>query len=587
MSVKISKVRFPSFSTLLADHFVDTWGIINPTMTRNPKYQTEMRSIKLFGNNHEKQNNSHISHVELLKELGEVRKNVFEEYQSLKTSLPVSSEEIFVKPQNEILKKRLLYLFLKDLSSSVCGQVLDYKEKKDVIRANRVTLLEKVLGWLFVVLLNSVLLLYVYLFAMRQTQSRQSAWFISFVMWLVFEVLISSTGLVLIFHLLIPLYVMSDVQKVKERVIQDILSFRESVSRNKNLKFKKKTQEERNGPQNESQNESENTVSSHSCPSPSHLNQNPQFNAAKYLFISWRVAWLFRWRKTDSDSLYLDLKEEEGEEEEEEENRLKVKEINLILGFSTPWPKRSFKREKSTVSREYDEAVILTALSRVLMYFVMKLLEMPSLVQDSVVQMLWNGGTGSLIILFLRLSEVNKYLPIVTIGAIVVMVWLMSGTHSADWIPSKSKSKKRTIQVTQTPPHSVSEAEERKGGVDSDEIAFPSSSLPSRPLEQSFATLVPASDHPNTRLKNEEQRQRQQRQRQRARKDSDQSESSNEMEDNEIRFSLSDDDHDGDDDDKSSFDSDFHSDRVSSSCSSSSDSMELSHSLSVQVEEGA
>ena len=75
-----------------------------------------------------------------------------------------------------------------------------------------------------------------------------------------------------------------------------------------------------------------------------------------------------------------------------------VKEIDVILGFSTPWPKKSFKKEKSSVSREYDEAVILTALSRVLMYFVMKLLDMPLMAQDSVVQMLWSGGMGSLIV---------------------------------------------------------------------------------------------------------------------------------------------------------------------------------------------
>jgi hypothetical protein len=52
------------------------------------------------------------------------------------------------------------------------------------------------LGWSFVMLPKGSLLFYVYLFALRQTHSRQSAWFQSFVMWLVFEVTVSSTGLV-------------------------------------------------------------------------------------------------------------------------------------------------------------------------------------------------------------------------------------------------------------------------------------------------------------------------------------------------------------------------------------------------------
>jgi hypothetical protein len=81
-------------------------------------------------------------------------------------------------------------------------------------------------------LLDAGMLFYVYLFAMNQTRSRQQAWFISFVMWLGFEIFLSSTALVLVFHLLIPLYVWSDVTEAKKRVLKDLMTFREEYLTN-------------------------------------------------------------------------------------------------------------------------------------------------------------------------------------------------------------------------------------------------------------------------------------------------------------------------------------------------------------------
>jgi hypothetical protein len=119
----------------------------------------------------------------------------------------------------------------------------------------------KALGWLFVCLMNMGMLFYVYLFAMTQTQSRQSAWFQSFVMWFLFDVFVSSTGVVLVTHLLlIPLYVMSDtsIRTIKKKVLGDIKAFREKQSK--------------------------------SDPNRAAPVKDEEFNAAKYLFPSWRVA---------------------------------------------------------------------------------------------------------------------------------------------------------------------------------------------------------------------------------------------------------------------------------------------------------
>jgi hypothetical protein len=349
-------------------------------------------------------NQNESSYQQLLEELGNVRKEVRIAYDQLNSTF--NGEDLDntqnMSRQQQLVKQALLYLFFKDLSSLVCGEVLDYKEKRDAVKANRVSIFAKVLGWSFVLVLNFVLLLYVYLFAMRQTRSRQSAWFISFLMWLLFEVFISSTGLVLICHILIPLYVFSDVKKIKDKIMRDLVFFRNKFrNRDRNSSIhSRNTTESEVGKIKMVVNLSEGAPE-----------EKKDFNSAKYLFASWRLSWLL---VNNHSFVQTNARAEVGSEISE-----------MILGFKTPWPKKSLKQSKSSVSREYDEAILLTALSRVLMFIVMKLFEMPVMVLDSVVQMMWNGGMGSLMLLMIRLYEVNEYLPLVIVGAILLICMMV------------------------------------------------------------------------------------------------------------------------------------------------------------------
>jgi hypothetical protein len=137
--------------------------------------------------------------ADLVTELGKVRNGVLREYQRL-NELRGAEEKDLVK------RKRLLYLFVKDLSSGVSGEMLSSKSQRDsqmsrgggAAKMERVEWSLKVMAGSFVALLDGGMLLYVYLFAMNQTSSRQQAWFISFVMWLGFEIFLSSTALVLV-----------------------------------------------------------------------------------------------------------------------------------------------------------------------------------------------------------------------------------------------------------------------------------------------------------------------------------------------------------------------------------------------------
>jgi hypothetical protein len=225
-----------------------------------------------------------------------------------------------------------------------------------------------------VLLLNCGLLFYVFLFALRQTHSRQSAWFKSFVLWLVFEVTVSSTGLVLLTHLLVPLCVSADVSRLKERVLRDLIRLRKAL-----MGHPRDIEEGgRGGTEDEG------------------VDGLKDFNAAKYLFPSWRLACLFP----------------------------ELPESGLILLYSSPWPKRRFG-ETGGVSIEYEQAVILTALSRILLYFLGSLLRFPTLVQDIVLQTLCNSGLGFVVLLTVRLFAIHPALPVaVAVSLVLALVGL-------------------------------------------------------------------------------------------------------------------------------------------------------------------
>jgi hypothetical protein len=275
---------------------------------------------------------------DVLKEISVVRKEVAREEQWF--------QQFFESSQpNEIeQRKRLLFLFIKDLSNGVSESALSNKSQRDrsVMGSSNIHMLLKgvswrkqLVAWVFVFLMNGGLLFYVYLFALQQTYSRQSAWFQSFVMWLVFEMTLSSTGLVLLTHLLIPLFVLRDVLTTKEKALKFLLT---DIEQGEEVTTESGDDEGRN---------------------------KDEFNAAKYLFSSWRLASLFP----------------------------ETRESDLILQFTTPWPKRKFGKKEAEVSAEYEQAVILTALSRIVVFFLGSLLRFHTLTQDHppVTVQLWVG----------------------------------------------------------------------------------------------------------------------------------------------------------------------------------------------------
>jgi hypothetical protein len=382
-------------TSFLSDDLTDSWGLLLESTSQQqspPQNKTDevlvARSSNFLARLASGDNTHSTVQQNLAKELAVVRREVFEEYRWLKEG----ADRVYVNKDAclEAKRLRLLYLFVKDLSSGVSGEVLSKKAERDGVVSKRiggVWWVWKLLGWLFVILMNLGMLLYVYLFALRQTNSRQLAWVQSFVTWLIFDLFIAGTGVVLLTHLLIPLYVMSDIRTIKRKVLGDIVAFQDRLKQQ---------------PQ----------VGAGSSPNAYGASPNmiatgdEEFNSAKYLFASWRVAWLCR----------------------------EIPESQLILQFSTPWPKQSLKREKKKVTRTYEKrySFIGQALSRVLIFFLTSLIHLPLMLQDLLIHFVSNSGLGYVILLILRLARIHPVLPVLAILMLGVVVhFLVKTSYSA------------------------------------------------------------------------------------------------------------------------------------------------------------
>ena len=159
--------------------------------------------------------------------------------------------------------KRLLYLFQKDLMPGLSGAILESKRvREDDKNKKAYSMGVKFFAGAFIFGTCACMLFYVYLFSLQQSDSNQEAWFKSFLMWLFIDAVLASTLVVLVFHMLIPLLIMSDVVKIRDRLITAINDYKDAI-RNKRNDFY-------------ADGGDEDTAFS--------------LNAAKYLFVSYRMA---------------------------------------------------------------------------------------------------------------------------------------------------------------------------------------------------------------------------------------------------------------------------------------------------------
>jgi hypothetical protein len=146
----------------------------------------------------------------ILVELDSVRRQVEQELRYLDDPATLDKDK----------RRRLTYLFVKDLVDGVHGKILDRKDARDNVRRNQVSLAAKAFACVVIFIVCVAMLFYLYLFSIRQTASAQKAWLNSFLVWLFLEIVCVSTGLVLFDHVMIPLWSMRKVQRVKDQIVQ-------------------------------------------------------------------------------------------------------------------------------------------------------------------------------------------------------------------------------------------------------------------------------------------------------------------------------------------------------------------------------
>lgn len=261
--------------------------------------------------------------------------------------------------------KRLLYLFQVDLLPGITGKILESKSNRDNSTVKKVSRPWKIAGYTGVFLLNTGMLFYIFLFALLQTDSRQRAWLQSFILWIVVEILLVSSGIVLFTHVLMPMLIMKDVSKIQQRLLGNLLDYRKSMNK---------------------------TVTS-----TEGIDDNTPavLNAAKYLFASTKVAELFP----------------------------NLKESKIISKFSTPWPRQSYQHSKD-VSKSYSKkfSYIASSVRAVVLFFIGGLLNVPPSLQDTIVQMTTTAAVGYGMLLHIQLYHIFPILVVVPLLIVSVIV---------------------------------------------------------------------------------------------------------------------------------------------------------------------
>ena len=339
--------------------------------------------------------------------------------------------------------KRLLFLFQKDLMPGISGQILDSKGRRDdivVLRSRSRS--AKWVGWFIITILNIGMLFYIFLFAVSQEVHRQRAWAKSFGLWLAVEVFVVSSVIVFFMHVLIPSLILTDVNKVRQRLISSLQDYHRKMANaqqerertpehalQESLFDEAKEDSESQSDQhtrkrdNKKRSSKGSKHSSKSSTKPSikkysktdtliskknkkHKKENMKkgpiaFNAAEYLFLSTKLA-----------RLYPELR------------------VAQIIGeFSTPWPKQSY-HHVSDVTKEYDRKfqAITKSVTMVLMFFVTSFISIPPSLQDMLIHMSTTAISGYTALLHMRLYQIYPVLVVVptVIVALIIHFFVQS-----------------------------------------------------------------------------------------------------------------------------------------------------------------
>jgi hypothetical protein len=307
-----------------------------------------------------------------------ISKSLHQELHKLYSNLEKERTKFEILKSERAKSKRLLYLFQKDLIPGIYGEILETKSSRDNIILSPVSLKKKTLAWGFLLLLDLGMLFYVFLFAISQDSHRQLAWGRSLGIYLLLDIVFISTFMVIFMHVLLPSMIMRDIGEIKEKVRGNIQSFyekklietkenerkeaEEAINEGKPLHLKKRGRSNSKLRKMEGENPSETDCVS--------------FNSVKYLFLSFRLA-----------ELYPTLPASQ-----------------IILQYSSPWPKQSYSHINDVKSNYSDKySAIKRAISIIVIFLLTNLLASPAAIQDMILQMITLVMMGFLLLVHIQL----------------------------------------------------------------------------------------------------------------------------------------------------------------------------------------
>jgi hypothetical protein len=288
---------------------------------------------------------------------------------------------------------RLLYLFQCDLLPGITGKILEAKVKRDNDKATEVSLAFKVAGYVIWILCVMGMMFYVLLFALQQNDSRQSAWLQSFITWLVFEIVFVSSFMVIVSHIVMPFCIMGDLHKIKHKLLQNINAYRISLRRNE-------------GGSTSSAYAVTTSTTAHGSRRKGATSVPVVFNAAKYLFLSIRVA-----------EKYQDLKV-----------------AKIITNFSTPWPRQSYQKLED-VSKTYKKKLsqsVFNSATVILLFFLAPFLSAPQVLQDMIVQLFGTSVVCGIVVFHLNLFAISPILCALPAFGVAILAHFMIKMMNSD-----------------------------------------------------------------------------------------------------------------------------------------------------------
>ena len=287
--------------------------------------------------------------------------------------------------------KRLLFLFQKDLLPGITGEILDAKDQRENSIPSPVSRRAKMFSWLGLVALDVGMLFYVFLFAVSQDVHRQGAWGRSLGMYFLLDMLLISSGMVFVQHVLMPSLVSDEVVKMRKKVKETVSAYYRDLSRgDRSAKSTQQRYQLSSVPEEEDEDE-EDVFPLHQAKADENKDKDRSkekratFNAAEFLFLSHRVAKLFP----------------------------ELQASQLILQFSSPWPKQSYR--VVDMKKNYNYTVIALSQSAyiIAMFFLANLLSAPLALQDMVLGVVGVVVMGYTLLLHLKLFNIFPALVVV------------------------------------------------------------------------------------------------------------------------------------------------------------------------------